>query len=313
MKFEIKDNSCTFVTSQTKRCVYNNKDNDGIFLCCFDRYYPQRYKPFKFLLLSHLYVVTVSWSRKEGERLSFLYSNFISMTKRMKFAANAQGAIKCTCPHETGGSLVSIRNNQVVTTSLQVAKFFRKNHFDVLRAIREIECSDNFQECNFAFSFYFRDLPNNAVKKEPMYYLTRDGFTFLAMGFTGKIAAKFKEEYINAFNEMERAISKNAGEGEILKLLKTILDDNKKRANVHGKEMQERYGVKPGGEIIPPFLIEGATLQENLRNVLAIVNNNTLEAQFYWADRVNTRKKLENLQHAVDEFTRKVKKIEDEI
>ena len=139
MKFEIKDNSCTFVTSQTKRCVYNNKDNDGIFLCCFDRYYPQRYKPFKFLLLSHLYVVTVSWSRKEGERLSFLYSNFISMTKRMKFAANAQGAIKCTCPHETGGSLVSIRNNQVVTTSLQVAKFFRKNHFDVLRAIREIE------------------------------------------------------------------------------------------------------------------------------------------------------------------------------
>ena len=133
------------------------------------------------------------------------------------------------------------------------------------------------------------------------------------MGFTGKIAAKFKEEYINAFNEMERAISKNAGEGEILKLLKTILDDNKKRANVHGKEMQERYGVKPGGEIIPPFLIEGATLQENLRNVLAIVNNNTLEAQFYWADRVNTRKKLENLQQAVDEFTRKVKKIEDEI
>ena len=92
-----------------------------------------------------------------------------------------------------------------------------------------------------------------------------------------------------------------------MKLLKTILYDNKKRANAHGRQMQERYGVKPGGEIIPPFLIEGATLQENLRNILAIVNNNTLEAQFYWADRMNTRKKLEALQLAVDEFTRKVR------
>lgn len=36
-----------------------------------------------------------------------------------------------------------------------------------------------------------------------MYYMTRDGFTFLAMGFTGKVAAQFKENYINAFNQME--------------------------------------------------------------------------------------------------------------
>ncbi|WP_260458301.1 Rha family transcriptional regulator [Bacteroides salyersiae] len=43
-------------------------------------------------------------------------------------------------------------------------------------------------------------------KKGPMFYLTRDGFTFLAMGFTGKVAVEFKETYINAFNEMEKAI-----------------------------------------------------------------------------------------------------------
>ena len=299
------DNSCTFVMFKTKNIITTNCR--WHLLCCFDSYYLKRYKLFKFRWC-HLLCEWCSWSNKtEGEQLSYLSQISNQMTKNLKFAGNAQGAIKCTCTHETGNSLVSIRNHQVVTTSLQVAGFFRKNHFDVLRAIREIECSDSFQECNFAFSFYFRDLPNNALKKEPMYYLTRDGFTFLVMGFTGKIAAKFKEAYINAFNEMERAISRNAGEGEILKLLKTILDDNKKRANNHRKKMLEFYGVKPGGEIITPFLIEGATLQENLRNILAIVNNNTLEAQFYWTDRVVARKKLEALQLAVDEFTRKVR------
>lgn len=90
-----------------------------------------------------------------------------------------------TCSHETG-ELVSIQNNQVVTTSLKIAEVFGKTHYQVLRDIRNLECSTAFQEYNFVFSFYIRKLPNNATKKEPMYYLTRDGFTFLAMGFTGK-------------------------------------------------------------------------------------------------------------------------------
>ena len=82
--------------------------------------------------------------------------------------------------------LVTVENNQAVTTSLKVAEVFGKTHFHVLQSIRSLECSKEFQESNFGFSFYLRKLPNNATKKEPMYYLTRDGFTFLAMGFTGK-------------------------------------------------------------------------------------------------------------------------------
>lgn len=102
--------------------------------------------------------------------------------------------------------IVEVRNNQAVTTSLQIAEFFGKLHKDVLRDIRNLECSPDFQERNFALSFYISKLPNNGHKKLPMYYMTRDGFTFLAMGFTGKEASRFKEAYINAFNTMEKVL-----------------------------------------------------------------------------------------------------------
>lgn len=102
--------------------------------------------------------------------------------------------------------LVQVVKNQIVTTSLQIAKHFEREHKEVLRAIRNLECSVVFQGRNFALSFYHRQLANGGYKKDPLYYITRDGFTFLAMGFTGKVAAKFKEDYINAFNEMEKSL-----------------------------------------------------------------------------------------------------------
>lgn len=41
-----------------------------------------------------------------------------------------------------------------------------------------------------------------------MYYLTRDGFSLLAMGFTGKKALQWKMAFLKAFNEMERLLQK---------------------------------------------------------------------------------------------------------
>lgn len=102
--------------------------------------------------------------------------------------------------------LVEAKNGQAVTSSLVVADYFRKAHKDVLKAIRGLECSVNFTERNFAPCLYINELCNNVKKELPMYYMTRDGFTFLAMGFTGKVAAQFKEAYINAFNEMEEKL-----------------------------------------------------------------------------------------------------------
>ena len=50
-------------------------------------------------------------------------------------------------------------------------------------------CSAEFRERNFALTYNDVAGPNGATRKEPAYNLTRDGFSFLAMGFTGKEAA----------------------------------------------------------------------------------------------------------------------------
>lgn len=103
-------------------------------------------------------------------------------------------------------NLVDIENNQVVTTSLRIANIFGKQHKNVLRDIQNLECSDDFRKLNFEPSHIIKQLPNNGSKELPMYYITRDGFMFLVMGFTGKTAAKWKEAYIKAFNDMEAKI-----------------------------------------------------------------------------------------------------------
>lgn len=96
--------------------------------------------------------------------------------------------------------LVSIDGGEPRTTSLAVAKKFGKRHADILRAIKNIDCSKEFTKRNFALCFKINDLQNG--KKQPYYSMTKDGFVFLVMGFTGKVAAEFKELYINEFNRM---------------------------------------------------------------------------------------------------------------
>ncbi|MGT3929570.1 Rha family transcriptional regulator, partial [Escherichia coli] len=99
-----------------------------------------------------------------------------------------------------------IVDGQAVTSSLAVANFFSKRHDDVLKKIRTLECSASFTARNFSVS----DYTDCTGRKLPCYQITRDGFAFLAMGFTGKRAAQFKEAYINAFNQMEKQLSKPA-------------------------------------------------------------------------------------------------------
>lgn len=93
---------------------------------------------------------------------------------------------------------------RLITTSLKIAEKFGKEHAHVLRDIRDLECSDKFRESNFGFSSY----KSSQGKTLPMYEVTRDGFTILAMGYTGKEAMKFKEDYINAFNAMENELKR---------------------------------------------------------------------------------------------------------
>lgn len=89
-----------------------------------------------------------------------------------------------------------------VVSSLDVAETFEKDHKNILRDIRQLECSDEFRRLNFEQSEYL----NEQNHKQPMYYMTRDGFTILVMGYTGEKAMRFKEAYIKQFNAMEKTL-----------------------------------------------------------------------------------------------------------
>ncbi|EHP1852591.1 Rha family transcriptional regulator [Escherichia coli] len=113
------------------------------------------------------------------------------------------GAVTMTTLPTQSHPEITIINGRVVTTSLAVANYFTKRHERVLDRIRNLECSAEFTEHNFVLSEY----TDASGRKLPCYQITRDGFAFLAMGFTGKRAARFKEAYINAFNQMEKQLS----------------------------------------------------------------------------------------------------------
>lgn len=94
------------------------------------------------------------------------------------------------------------------TTSIEVARHFGKPHDEVLRRIRNLLPqlpADHLR--NFAETVIERENPSGGAPiKSPAYRITRDGFTLLAMGFTGQRALKFKLAYIDAFNRLERRL-----------------------------------------------------------------------------------------------------------
>ena len=146
-------------------------------------------------------------------------------------------------------SLVAVENEHAVTTSLRVAEVFGKQHKNVLRDIQNLECSDDFRKLNFEPSYIIKQLHNNGSKKLPMYYITRDGFMFLVMGFAGKTAAKWKEAYIKAFNEMEAKIRAE-------QMAKAIEEHDRKEAIEYEKllerEEREEAAIDARAAAMPP-------------------------------------------------------------
>lgn len=98
--------------------------------------------------------------------------------------------------------LVIMHNKQAVTSSNRVADVFGKEHRNVLATIGGLLKNQQTQHM-FMKSTYVNEQNGQSY---PMYYMNRDGFTLLAMGFTGKKALQFKISYINAFNSMETQI-----------------------------------------------------------------------------------------------------------
>ncbi|HCS1402069.1 TPA: Rha family transcriptional regulator, partial [Shigella boydii] len=99
---------------------------------------------------------------------------------------------------------VTIENGRAVTTSISIAEFFGKQHHHVVQKIESLECSELFLTSNFSrVKFEHRGNSYNA------YQITKNGFVFLVMGFTGKKAATFKEAYIAEFDRMEAELRQN--------------------------------------------------------------------------------------------------------
>ena len=96
---------------------------------------------------------------------------------------------------------VEVSGARTFTTSKMVAKVFGKLHGHVLRDIEIIkaDCPEDFSQSNFGMANYLDD----QGKPRPMAELTKDGFTLLAMGYTGAKAMRFKLAYIKRFNELE--------------------------------------------------------------------------------------------------------------
>lgn len=176
-----------------------------------------------------------------------------------------------------------------VVSSLDVAETFEKRHSDVLRDIENLECSPEFRERNFAFSKY--SVENNK-KTYPMVYMTRDGFTILAMGYTGEKAMKFKEAYINQFNAMEqlltgKLIEREKGIAVRQSLTKAIRQSNENE-RMHGhaystytdiiykvifgktaKQLREEYGIDKKANLRDCFTAEELAKVQSIEMIVS--------------------------------------------
>ena len=123
-------------------------------------------------------------------------------------------------PEETGSLGVFASKNKIWVSSRDVAVKFEKNHRDVIRSVKNLDCSREFTERNFALSEY-KDPTGRTL---PQYLMTRDGFTVLAMGFTGPKAARFKEAYIAEFNRMEEELCRRRFCGAAQKKEEPVLE-----------------------------------------------------------------------------------------
>ena len=113
-----------------------------------------------------------------------------------------------TLPNQIDNA-VFIQNDQVKTSSLKVAEFLA-NNIKRNSKIETLDCSPEFTSANF--SAHVQTIQAGAVQRESKYYeMTKDGFIFLVMGFTGAKAAQVKEAYINTFNHMAAMLYNTQG------------------------------------------------------------------------------------------------------
>ena len=189
-------------------------------------------------------------------------------------------------------STSDINNQEPVTTSLVIAKEFKKLHKNVLKDIRELENSLN--EINIdGLKIEPIEYIDNANKKNIYYNINRDMFVLLVMGYTGKKALKFKVNFVNAFNLMEKElITKKTTRHLGVSIRRSLTDsirDNvsdqgsfkkfaygnytgivyKKVTGMKNKQLRERYNIPKGATIRDYFDLETLEKIQKLESKIA--------------------------------------------
>jgi Rha family phage regulatory protein len=134
--------------------------------------------------------------------------------------------------------LVIMNNNQAVTTSLVLAEVFEKKHQHVLRDIDALKDVSNFGQM-----FFESNEPDSYGRNRRIYFMNRDGFTLIAMGYTGSKAMEFKLKYIDAFNRMEEQIKSESqfrlptNFDEMTLMLSNVMQGQEKKIEEQGKKV----------------------------------------------------------------------------
>lgn len=142
--------------------------------------------------------------------------------------------------------LTQVKNNETVTTSLLVGEKFNKNHKDILRKIESLLSQiEDGAKLRSPLLFEKSEYITAQNKKATMYYMNRDGFTLLAMGFTGSEALKWKLKYIEAFNEMEKRLSSPTLTDNRLEIARLIIQAPESRVNSIRALYPEYFHIEP--------------------------------------------------------------------
>lgn len=172
------------------------------------------------------------------------------------------------------------KNGIARVDSLFVAQFFGKSHDKVIRDIRNLDCSHEFNIANFGDITY----TDSRGRKQTAVSMTRDGFVFLVMGYRGKKAAQFKEAYIRRFNEMAAKIETRLSQKrEYPRLTANIaliheppkphhfINEcdmlNRLVTGMSAKAFWEKHGIEKGASIRPYLTPEQAKLMDELQSV----------------------------------------------
>nr|DAV04426.1 MAG TPA: regulatory protein [Caudoviricetes sp.] len=146
------------------------------------------------------------------------------------------------------------QNDQVLTNSLLVAEKFGKRHADVIRSIDNIlNTEDELLNAKMRLAFVSTTYEDSTGKSNPAYIMNQKGFSILVMGWNGIKALKFKNEFYDAFEAMERSLKEIKTPQTYAEALRRLADEVEAKEQIQYQleqkteqldESKEWYSIK---------------------------------------------------------------------